>query len=132
MKEAVENKRKAYSGNVLQNPLGGLSLSSTTLSRNDNALVAFAKRETGGDTRGKGETIGNRRSQGKMSIPVRERPVGIIGNGEDVWGELKGLLSPVELDVLLRVDRNVLEWVHRHNHISNVSLKNKKKLKIKK
>jgi len=61
-----------------------------------------------------------------MSIPVRERPVGIIGNGEDVWGELKGLLSPVELDVLLGVDRNVLEWVHRHNHISNISLKKKK------
>jgi len=80
----------------------------------------------GGDTKGKGETIGNRRSQGKMSIPVRERPVGIIGNGEDVWGELKGLLSPVELDVLLGVDRNVLEWVHRHNHISNISLKKKK------
>jgi len=55
MKEAVENKRKqeAYSGNVLQNPLGGLSLSSTTLSRNDNALVAFANRETRGDTRGR-------------------------------------------------------------------------------
>lgn len=38
---------ETYSGNVLQDPLGSLSFTSTTLTGDDDALVALSKKQKG-------------------------------------------------------------------------------------
>jgi len=58
---------------------------------------------------------------------MRQRVVSIISDGEHVRRELEGLLPTVQLDVLLGVNGDVLERVHRHNHISNVGLHQKRR-----
>ena len=122
----------SYRSDVLQDPLGSLSLTSPTFSRDDNALVPLTKKVQ--------NFVQFFRIQGaffspffffflwkRPVIPVRQRVIGVIGNGEDMRRELEGLLSTVQLDVLLSVNGDVLERVHRHNHISNVGLHQKRR-----
>ena len=62
---------------------------------------------------------------------MRQRVVSIISDGEHVRRELEGLLPTVQLDVLLGVNGDVLERVHRHNHIPDVRLQTDQETKTK-